>query len=154
MWTNFAWIAVLGVFTAGCTKMVSDKTPEGALESYVTSAFTVKRPADREKLLQLSTGEAHEQLQAMSEDNFMARFGKGNLRLISLKMKDRRGEKDGGISLVYELSYEETTQGKGPVTHKKVAYLKEDGGHWRIRGTKNIKEYVEQAEPMVIELTK
>jgi hypothetical protein len=154
MWIKLAAMFSLGLIFLSCTRSLSDRTPEGALDSYVKTAFSVKKSADREKLLELSIGEAREQLQGMSEEDFMARFGNGSIRLIDLKMKDKRSEKDGGVSLVYELSYEDGNGGKGPVTHKKIAYLQQQDGGWRIRGTKNIKEYVEQNAPMVIELTK
>ena len=126
------------------------------MESYVNAAFSVKQESDKEKLLSLSIGEARIQLESMSDEDFMARFGKGKLHLVGLKMKDRRSELDGGVSLVYELVYREGAPDSGPVTHKKIAYLKKDSDEsgWMVRGTKNIKEFVEQNEPMVIELTK
>ncbi len=152
MWNKITAFILVSMVMAGCTKSANDKTPEGALQSYVNAAFSVKNPADKEKLLNLSTGEAHDQLQNMSDDNFMASFGKG-IRLVNLKTKDRRGETDGGVSLVYELSYDDGS-GKGAITHKKIAYLTPTEEGWRIRGTKNIKEVVEQNDPMVIDLTK
>ena len=154
MWSKIrAAVLCLAVF-AGCTKGPSDKTPEGALESYVAAAFSVQSAADKEKLLRLSAGEAQSLLSTMSDEDFVSRFAAGKLRFVGLKTKDRRAERDGGVSMVYELSYEEVGKGKGPITFKKIAYLVPVDAGWRIRGTKNIKEFVEHVDPMVIEITK
>lgn len=156
MWINWVVLVVSLGLVSGCTKGLNNKTPEGALESYIGAAFSVKGIEDKQKLLNLSAGEAKEQLEAMSDEKFQASFGKDTIKLVSLSMKDRRSEKDGGVSLVYELTYKQGSGDTGPVTHKKIAYLikQDEESGWRVRGTKNIKEYVEQSEPMVIQLTK
>lgn len=156
MWTrSLVLLLVLGSYW-GCTKKMNNKTPEGALESYVSAAFSVSSAADKNKLLALSAGEARAQLESMSDEDFLSKFGKNALQLISLSMKDRRSEKDGGVSLVYELSYRAGSGDAGPVSYKKIAYLirESDETGWQVRGTKNIKEYVELSGPMVIEVTK
>lgn len=142
----------LALVVSGCTKPPKTDTPEGALGAYVTTAFAVKRPADRQKLMDLSDGEARSFLESMSEEDFRRQFIDSNLVFVSMQTKDLREENSGDVSLVYELSYREGKAAAPTVhTNKKIAYLtKTADGHWRIRATKNVKSFVEMKEDLVV----
>lgn len=144
---------LMGLTLAGCTKKSSPpNTPEGALEKYVTTAFSVKSAGDREQLLALSAGEALEHLKKMSEENFQKQFVDSKLRFVSMKTRDLRQEDNGDVSLVYELSFQDTAGGTSAShTNKKLAFLtKDETGEWKIRATKNVKTTIERKEDLVI----
>lgn len=143
-------IATLGI-AVGCDKGPKADTPEGALEKYVQTAFGAKSVEDKQKMLELSTGEAFEYLSQMSEEEFRKQIVDANLALVNLKAKDLRQEADGDVSLVYELHFK---AGKGidsaVHTNKKIAYLKKFEDGWKIKATKNLKSFVEQKEDLLI----
>jgi hypothetical protein len=145
--------AILGLAFASCTKQAEvASSPEGALQKYVSEAFAARAQSDKQKLLDLSTGDAHAMLEAMSAEDFKRRFLDANLRLTELNMKDVRQEANGDVSLVYELSFKEGKPEAVAVhTYKKIAYLtRDEKGAWKIRATKNIKSFIEKKEDLVI----
>lgn len=147
---NFLLIAIL--FFSACTKKAQDNTPEGALDAYVTAAFSAKGIEDKKILAQLTTGEALAYINAMKDEDFKKIFLDSGLKLQSFKAKDIRTENDGDVSLIYELSFK---SGKSTVdtvhTAKKIAYItQKDGGTWKIKSTKNIKTFIERKEDLVI----
>lgn len=140
------------IFSA-CTKAPKMDSPEGALQSYVVTAFEAKSPEDKKKLMALSTGEALFYLESMSDENFKKQFVDSKLKFVSLKAKDRREETSGDVSLVYELSFREGDASSPTVhTNKKIAYLTHDKekGEWKIKATKNLKSFVERKEDLVV----
>lgn len=74
------------------------------------------------------------------------------MRLVSLKVKDIRQDNEGGVSMVYEISFQDGKSGSAFVhTNKKVAYLnKIENGDWKIRATQNVKSFIEKKEDLVI----
>jgi hypothetical protein len=140
-------------FIGGCTKAPKADTPEGALQKYVTTAFAVKSVDDKQKLMDLSTGDALAYLQSMGEEAFKKQFVDTKLQFVSMQAKDVRQDVTGDVSLVYELTYKE---GKGNEmvlnTNKKIAYLTRDAGtgEWKIKATKNLKSFVERKEDLVV----
>lgn len=134
-----------------CDKGPKADTPEGALEKYVQTAFGAKSVDDKQKMLDLSTGEAFEYLSQMSEDEFKSQIVEANLSLVGLKAKDLRQEADGDVSLVYELHFK-GGKGAGSAVHtnKKIAYLKKFEDGWKIKATKNLKSFIEQKEDLII----
>lgn len=143
----------LAALAFGCTKGQKADTPEGALEKYVTAAFDAKRPSDRKKLIELSTGDALIFIEQMSDENFKKHFIDSNLRFVSMKAKDKRVENTGDVSLVYELEYKEGDSGKQVIhTNKKIAYLTHDNekNEWKIKSTKNLKSFVERKDDLVV----
>jgi hypothetical protein len=155
MWhKNFLFIGLLAVSLGfvGCTKNQTANTPEAALDQYVSAAFSAKNLDDKSKLLNMATGDALAHLQKMKDDEFKKQFLDANLKLVSLKVKDIREDNEGGVSMVYELSFQDGKSGAAVVhTNKKVAYLtKIDGGQWKIRATQNVKSYIEKKEDLVI----
>lgn len=138
---------------AGCTKGPKADTPEGALEKYVTAAFDAKSPDDRQKLIDLSTGDALVYIERMSPEEFKKHFIDSKLRFVSMKAKDRRVENTGDVSLVYELEYKEGDVASTTVhTNKKIAYLTHDKekNEWKIKATKNLKSFVERKDDLVV----
>ena len=156
----FSLIGLLGL--GACTKSPQLNTPEGVLEEYVKRAFSAKSIEDGKKLLELSTGEAKNWLSSLNEEEFKKQFVQNSMVFLSLKMKDRRQDQGGDVSLVYELSFRD---GRGPepltpkggmtpssaiYTVKKIAYLTRDGEAWKIKATKNVKSFVERKEDLEI----
>lgn len=151
------WIVICIVtlfFSISCNKKSGVETPTSAMENYINIAMGAKSSADREKLLELTTGEAHEELKRMTDKEFVDQYVNSQFHFLGFKTKDLREENDGALSLVYELSYE-TKGAPNPatLTNKKVAYLvKDEQGHWKIKSTKNIKSLVEKKD--ALEITK
>lgn len=151
-------VGLLGLITSvsflgACTKSPKADTPEGALEKYVTAAFDAKSPSDRQKLVDLSAGDALFYIQQMSDADFKKHFIDSKLVFVSMRAKDRRVENSGDVSLVYELEYKEGEVATPTVhTNKKIAYLTLDKekNEWRIKATKNLKSFVERKEDMVV----
>lgn len=149
-----ALVSLLAV--AACTKHVDGNgSPEAALESYVKTVFSAKSVDDAKKLLDMSTGDAREWLASMSEEAFRKQFVENKMVLQSFSMKDLRKEKDGDVSLVYEIAFKEGSPDGKPTspavfTNKKIAYLTKDGEGWKIRATKNIKSYIERKDALEI----
>ncbi|NUM87752.1 MAG: hypothetical protein HUU37_00975 [Bdellovibrionales bacterium] len=135
-----------------CTR--GGKTPAVALEQYVAAVMSASGSGDREKLLEMTVGEAREQFTSMTEEQFLAAFPKGRYRLISLRIRDPREEKAGVVSLVYEVTFEDKGAGSPAVlTNKKVAYLeKAESDSWKIRGVRAVKNFVEQKDALEIRL--
>ena len=130
---------------SACVKKRQLETPISVMEEYINIAMTAKASSDRSKLLELTTGNAYQELKGMSDKEFDEKFIQSKFRFIAFKAKDLREENDGSLSLVYELSYEAKAEGNpATVTNKKIAYLgKDDSGHWKIKDTKNIKSLIE-----------
>ncbi|HEY8279996.1 MAG TPA: hypothetical protein VIH99_10245 [Bdellovibrionota bacterium] len=136
-----------------CTKQESKPTtPEGALERYVTTAFSAKSADSRQSLLDLSTGDAKAWLESMSADDFKKQFVDNSMVLQNLKTKDLREEKSGDVSLVYELAFRDgKTPNAAAYTNKKIAYLtKDEKGDWKIKATKNVKSFIERKDALEI----
>jgi hypothetical protein len=129
------FVAVLAL--VGCTKGgPKPDTPEGALHSYVVTAFEARSVADKQKLIELSTGEAKAYLEQMGEADFKRQFLDSKLQFVSMKARDLREQTGGDVSLVYDLNYKDTRD--GGVTHCKIKF------------NKNMKTFVERKEDLVI----
>lgn len=137
---------------SSCTKTPKAESPEGALQRYVQVAFNAKSYADKQKLAELSTGEALEYLNHMNESDFKMQFLDSNLRLVSVKAKDKRQESGGDVSLVYELEYKDgKSENLTTYSNKKIAYLTQGAdGFWKIKSTKNIKTFIEKKDDLII----
>lgn len=149
-------IAALALISA-CTKGGNKGSdPSQVLEAYVNAAMSAKSAKDKEKLKELSMGEAREALEKMSDKEFEQQFVENRLqKSASIKTKDLRQEAGGDISLVYELSYNESSADAKPtmMTVKKIAYMgKDEKGEWKIKATKNVKSLIEKTEPLLIPL--
>lgn len=149
---NLFLLLVALVYIVGCTKVPKANTPEAALDRYVAAAFSAKKVEDKKKLIEMTTGDALAHLQKMKDEDFKKQFIDANLRLVSVKAKDIREDNEGGVSLVYELSFSDGAAGNSAIhTNKKVAYLsKIENGEWRIRATQNVKSFIEKKEDLVI----
>lgn len=149
---NYLFLFLGIALASSCTKSQKADTPERALEKYVSAAFNVRSVEDRQKLLNLSAGDALTFLQRMDDETFRKHFIDAKLEMVSMKTKDLRQEVSGDVSLVYELSYRESGVGKALHTNKKIAYLTHDQeqGEWRIKATKNMKTFIEMKDDLVV----
>ena len=159
-----ATMALLGF--AACTKdMPAPTSPEATLERYVKLAFAAKSTDAKEELLKLTAGDAEMWLSSLSDEDFRKQFVENQMQFIGLRTRDRREDKNGDVSLVYELEFKD---GKGPkpldsgqpqtmtpspavYSTKKIAFLtKTKEGEWRIKATKNVKTFIERKEDFVV----
>jgi hypothetical protein len=143
--------ALFLLLVSACEKAPKADTPEGALNRYVEAAFGAKSVSDKQKLTDLSTGEALEYINRMSDAEFKKQFIDTSLSLVKLKSKDLRQEEGGDVSLVYEIEFKEGKGAQGSImSNKKIAYLTHADGGWKIKSTKNLKTFIEQKEALVI----
>lgn len=145
--------AILLLALSACNKKSEQPTtPEGSLETYVKTAFNAKSADDRQKLLDLSTGEARAWLETMSPEDFKKQFVDNSMVLQNFKAKDLRKEQSGDVSLVYELAFRDgKTPNAAAYTNRKIAYLtKDEKGEWKIKATKNIKSFVERKDDLQV----
>lgn len=148
---KFAPALIIALLLSGCDKGPKPDTPEGALQKYVEAAFSAKSVSDKQKLADLSTGEALAYLEKMNDDDFRRQFLESSLSLVSIKMKDKHTEGSGDVSLVYEIEFRSKKDNKTTVmANKKIAYLMQADGNWKIKSTKNMKTFIEQKEDLVI----
>jgi hypothetical protein len=154
-WLNKAAHAgiTLVLFAFGaCTKEAAPTSPEAALERYVKTAFGAKSVDAKKSLLDLSEGDAKAWLESMTDEVFKKQFVENNMQFVSLKSSDKRVEKDGDVSLVYELAFKDgKTPNAAEYTNKKIAYLKKtEGGEWKVSATKNIKTFIEKKDALEV----
>ena len=156
-WLRMAVQAMAALCLAqACTKSPGrPETPEGTLEAYVKTAFSVSSLEVSRKLLDLSTGEARDWLESMSKETFEQQFMRNKMVLQSFTTKDLRQEKNGDVSLVYEIAFKDGSHDGKPTneavyTNKKIAYLHKDGEQWKIKATKNVKTYIERKDALEI----
>ncbi len=137
---------------SACDKSPKADTPEGALQKYVEVAFSARSVSDKQKLEALSTEEALAFLQKMDEEDFKRQFLEPSLSLVNIKMKDKHTEGSGDVSLVYEIEFKSRNKDNKTtvMSNKKIAYLKQDQGSWKIKSTKNMKTFIEQKEDLVV----
>ena len=152
MLRNGFCLLALCALISSCTRAPKANTPEAVLDQYVSSAFNAKSVEDKKKLQDLTTGDALAHLEKMKDEDFKKQFLEANMRLVSLKVKDIRQDNEGGVSMVYELSFQDGKSDSAYVhTNKKVAYLnKLENGDWKIRATQNVKSFIEKKEDLVI----
>lgn len=159
-----ATMALLGF--AACTKdMPAPTSPEATLERYVKLAFSAKDKDAKKGLLDLTDGDARMWLESLSEEDFHKQFVENQMQFLGLKTRDKREDKNGDVSLVYELEFKD---GKGPkaldpnnpqtvtpspavYSTKKIAFLtKTKEGEWRVKATKNVKTFIERKDDFVV----
>lgn len=154
-----AQVLVAGSLCAlfACTKGGSGSaTPQAVLENYVKIAFASESADEKRKgLLDLSTGEAKEWLDSMTPETFKTQFADNHMLLKSFTTKDLVQDKNGDVSLVYEIAFKDGAANGDPThqavyTNKKIAYLHKDGDQWKIKATKNMKTYIERKDALEI----
>lgn len=159
-----AVLALMGF--AACTKDIPAPTsPEATLERYVKLAFSAKNVEVKAELLKLSDGDAKMWLDSLSDEDFRKQFVENKMQFHSMKTRDKIEDKNGDVSLVYELEFKDGT-GPSPIdpqrpktmtpssavySTKKIAYLRKvEGGEWRIKATKNVKTFIERKEDLAV----
>lgn len=157
MYLGNRWIvatALLGFALLGsaCTPKKKPESPEAVLQAYVTTAINAKSGADKERLYEFTTGKALERLQAMPEEEFVNSLVKPEYKFVHFSTRDLREEKEGSMSLVYEIVYDTKSGDQGAkITSRKIAYMKKDNGVWKIEDTRNIKSFVEVKEGLNVQ---
>lgn len=144
--------AIVVLLLGSCTKKMPD-SPAGVLEQYIQVAMNAKSLQDKDKLMELTMGSAHDDLEKMTPEQFEQGFISSQLHITGFKTKDLRQENSGDVSLVYELDFQEKggAGGVADMNNKKIAYLsKDDAGHWKIKETKNVKSFVEKKDALEV----
>lgn len=137
---------------AACTKKTTAESPESVLQVYVTTAINAKNGGDRARLFEYTTGKALERLQAMTDEDFLNSLVKPEYKFVHFSTYDKREENDGGLSLVYELVYENAAgDTNAKITNRKIAYFKKDGNIWKINDTRNVKSFVEMKDGLSVQ---
>lgn len=152
MWKLSILAAFILVGAISCTKK-TPQSPEAVLEEYIQTAMNAKSLKDKERLMELTTGMANEDLQKMTDTEFENQFIKTKFKFQRVKTKDLREESAGEVSLVYELEYQqaETSGLNSDMTNKKIAFFtKNEDGKWKIRETKNVKSLIEKKESLEV----
>lgn len=143
---------LLVLFGAACTKSNSGLSPEEVLETYVKIAINAKTEKDKTSLEEYLTGEALTKLKLMTKDEFIEKLVKPEYKFVKFSTRDSREESNGGVSLVYELTFENKTgDSTAKIISRKIAYFKRgrDNG-WKISDTRNVKSFVEMKEGLDI----
>jgi hypothetical protein len=150
---KFVLVSLAIVLSVGaCTKKQNLESPASVLEAYVKTAINAKSGSDKARLYEYTTGTALQKLQAMSEEDFTTSLIKPEFKFVHFSTRDQREETTGGISLVYELVYENTAgEGSAKTTSRKIAYMKKEGSTWKIEDTRNIKAFVEVKDGLNIQ---
>lgn len=148
--SSFALLTTVAVllFVSACTKKESGMTPEEVLETYVKIALNAKSEQDKKSLEEYLTGEALKKLKLMGNEEFLEKLVKPEFKFVSFLARDQRQENNGGISLVYELTFENKSgDTKAKLINRKIAYLKRaTDNSWKIFNTRNIKSFVEMKD--------
>lgn len=138
-------LAFAGLFVvSACTKKNEPSTPAGVIEAYVKTAINAKDASAKTSLYEFMTGKALDKIQGMSDEEFLNGMVRPEFKFVHLSTRDQREEQGGSISLVYELVYENTggdTAAK--ITNRKIAYMRNVDGKWKIEDTRNVKSFVE-----------
>ena len=137
-------VLAIALATGACTKKAKVESPEGVIEAYVNTAINAKDASAKTALFEFMTGKALERIQSMSDAEFMEGVVKPEFKFVHLSTRDLREEQGGGISLVYELVYENTSgDSAAKITNRKIAYMRNVDGRWKIEDTRNVKSFVE-----------
>ena len=152
MFRNITLIVSLA-FMAGlsCSKGTGKNSPQNTLSEYVSRTFATKAPADKSRLLELTSGQAREMLDRLTDAEFQDSFVGHKREFLSLKIRDERKLGEDRYSITYELAYSDAgTESKGKVTNKKHALFVKEGEQWLISEVRNIKTSIEHQNEMSI----
>jgi hypothetical protein len=127
-----------------CTPHVLDGTPAKVLENYIQISFNVTSVEDKSRMEALLTGDTKNRLVSWSEDQFMDAFVKNRKKFLGLKTLETKKVNDQEVALTYELSFQEGPPEKtARITQRKLATIVEEGGSWRIKEVRSIRESIE-----------
>ncbi len=142
----FMFLAILGA--SACTKKEAGMNPEEILETYVKIALNAKSEKDKASLEEYLTGEALKKLKLMSQSDFVDKLVRPEFKFVKFSTRDMREESNGGVSLVYELTFENKTgDSKAKVINRKIAYFRKNAENaWKIFDTRNVKSFIEMKD--------
>ena len=135
----------LALVILSCSKKDS---PEQILTSFVNYRFS--QGQTRERLLEMTSGELHQSISAMSDEAFEV-FSKLPIKKRRFKIIKTRCL-EGKCSISYFIKYE-TFKGEektSTVETKKIAVVKNIEGMWKIANVSNIKEFHDSTQSVDI----
>ena len=93
----------------------------------------------------LLTGDTKNRLVSWSDDQFMKAFMDAKKKFEGLKILETKKVNDHEVALTYELSYQEGAPEKAAqITQRKLGtVVQEDGGAWKIKEVRSIRESIE-----------
>lgn len=144
-WVSVALSAALLAALPACTG-AKKGDPKSVLGEYVSRSLVIKDTGDKSKLMELTTGDAKQTLERLSDGDFKSNFIDSHREFISLKIRDERPLTETRFSITYELTYKSRTPNSDDlVTLKKHAVLVKEGQppRWLISEVQNLKTNVE-----------
>ena len=145
----FIFCMAIAALSFGCTKKDGVASPQKTLTEYVSRTFSLKNPSDRQKLVELSTGQVRAALEALDDQKFKAFFVDSKREFVSLKVRDERKIDDQRFSITYELTFlTQTANSKDQITTKKHAVFVSENGKWLISEVRSLKTLIEHQGEM------
>ncbi len=143
-------VAITVLFSAACTTKEEGMSPKEVLETYVRVALNAKSEKDKTSLEVYLTGKALAGLKMMTQKDFREKLVKPEFKFMRFLARDQRQEENGNISLVYELTFENKSNGnKAKLVNRKIAYFKQtDDSAWKIYETRNMKSFIEMEKAL------
>lgn len=156
MWIKGVYLIFIMTLISCTNKMASQpNSPQHTLSEYVSRSFGVTAQIDKNKLLELTTGEVKKAIESLSDAQFRSNFLESKREFKSLKIKDERKVSDSEYSITYEISFSKSSPGIDTkevaidlITNKKNAIFVKAGDHWLISEVKNLKTYIEHQNEM------
>lgn len=143
-------ILSLMLFIVGCTSNApSTNDSKTRLSDYISKTFSIRSVEDKTVLLTYLSGDAKTRLSAWSDEQFRETFIDRKRKFVRLFIADFKTISAAENSITYELTYEDSVNGKDTkVTQKKVAQLVNEGGAWYIKEVRSVKELLEYKNEM------
>ena len=133
------------LFMVGCTSMCGSSranlTPDQVVENYLNISLNMKKPSEKEKLLDLTTGNLKAAISEASDEDILNNMIKKSYRLMSYSVTERKNRTPREVEIAFTIEYKEMnpddasiTEANAPVIETKntVAVIKEKGS-WYIR---------------------
>lgn len=144
-WSSTAVLLSSFLFMVGCTSMCgsgrTSLTPDQVVENYLNVSLNMKKPEEKQKLLDLTTGNLKAAIQEASDEDIMNNMIKKSYKLLSYSVTERKNRTPREVEISFNIEYKELnpadpvlTEANAPVVETKntVAVIKEQGA-WYIR---------------------
>lgn len=148
MHLNRIVIVSLSLILFACEGKKAD-SPNNSLREYVSRTFAIDNVEDRDRLIELTTGNVKEILLSMDEEDFRKNFLEEKKAFVGMKIKDERELNPGRYSITYELTYtNKTNSTSATVLTKKHAIFEKIEDRWLISEVQNLKTVIEHENEM------
>jgi len=134
----------------GCdSRYPSGNDPKKVLTQYISESFSVKKPEDRNILLNYMIGSVKTRLSAWSDDQFREAFLDAKREFLKLSFREIKNVSPAEVQITYELVYLDKGQSRegksyrAKVTNRKLCQMVLSQGKWYIEDVRNIKELLE-----------